>query len=152
MLDILSIRYVAAQKLCVVVDSPVKIWSCTLSRKKCHPVLTILCLSHYLGTIITIFAKYKYSHDFDKSGITLRSSRNEEFWHVLILNAKIHLSFFGARNLIAVEGLLCFFPYKNLICYLISDWKKYISNLQHANCHKLTELFLVNFLINIKKD
>ena len=71
-----SIWYMAAPKLCLVVDSQVKIWSCTLSYKNCH--LTLLCLQHHFGTILTIFAKFKYYFDFDKLEITLQPSRNEE--------------------------------------------------------------------------
>ena len=56
-----SIWCVAAQKLCLVVDSQVKIWACTLSYKNCHP--TLLCLQHHFGTILTIFAKFKYYFD-----------------------------------------------------------------------------------------
>ena len=60
---IVSIWYVAARILCLVVDSQVKIWPCTLSYKNCH--LTLLCLQHHFDTILTIFAKFKYYFDFD---------------------------------------------------------------------------------------
>ena len=68
--DIVSIWYVAARKLCFVVDSQVKIWPCTLSYKNCH--LTLSCLQHHFGTILqnhfgtilTIFEKFKYNFDF----------------------------------------------------------------------------------------
>ena len=45
--DIISIRYVAARKFCVVVDSHVKIRSCTLSYRNCH--LIMLCQQHHFG-------------------------------------------------------------------------------------------------------
>ena len=50
--------YVVARKLCVVVDCEVNIWTCTLSYNKWH--LTLLCLSYPFGTILTIFATFKY--------------------------------------------------------------------------------------------
>ena len=82
--DIVSIWYVEARKLCLVVDSQVKIWSCMLSYKNCH--LTLLYLQHHFGTILTIFAQFKYYFDFDKLAITLKPLRNEELCldHILI--------------------------------------------------------------------
>ena len=59
--DIVSIWYVAARKLCLVVDSQVKIRSSPLSYKNGN--LTLLCLQHHF---CTIFAKFKYYFDFDK--------------------------------------------------------------------------------------
>ena len=78
--------YVVARKLCVIVNSLVKIWSCTLSSKNYH--LKFLRLSHYFGTHLTIFSKSLYYCDFDKSGITLQPSRNAElcFFPILIEN------------------------------------------------------------------
>ena len=57
--DIVSIWYVESRKCCVLVESQVKIWSCTLSYKNCH-----------FGTILTIFAKFEYYFDGDKFGDT----------------------------------------------------------------------------------
>ena len=48
-------------------------------------------------------------------------------------------SFFGVRNLKAVEGLFLFFPTKILFVTFLSDGKK------------LIELFLVDILINVGK-
>ena len=70
--DIVSIWLVAARKLCLAVDSQVKIWSCTLSYKNCHA--TLVCLLHHFGTILTIFAKFKNYFDFDQLAITLQPS------------------------------------------------------------------------------
>ena len=81
--DIASIWYLAARKICLLVDSHVKIWSCTLSYKICH--LTLLCLQHHFGTILTIFGKFKYYFDFDKLAIILQPSRNEELCPLSIL-------------------------------------------------------------------
>ena len=83
---IVSIWYVEARKLCVVVDSKVKNWSCTLSYKHCY--LLLLCLQHHFGIILNIFEKFKYYFDFNQSAITLQSSRNEELCHFPILNEK----------------------------------------------------------------
>ena len=76
----------AAQKLCLVEDSQVKIWSCTLSCKNCH--LTLLCLRHQFGTILTIIAKFKYYFDFDILELTLQPSRKEELLPFPILIEK----------------------------------------------------------------
>ena len=87
--DIVSIWYVASRKLCLVVDSQVKIWHCTLSYKNCH--LTLLCLQHHFGTtfcILTIFAKFNHYFDFDKLAITLQPSKNEELCPFPILIEK----------------------------------------------------------------
>ena len=56
-------RCVAARKLCLAVDSQVKIWSCTLSYKNGH--LTLLCIQHHFGIVLTIYAKFKYYFDFN---------------------------------------------------------------------------------------
>ena len=97
--DIVSIWYVAALKFCFVVDSQVKIWSCTLSYQNCH--LIFLCLQHHFGTILTIFAKFKYYFDFDilaemKNYVPFRSSFKSTAY------------FFGVRNLKAVECIFMF--------------------------------------------
>ena len=84
--DIVSISYVEARKLCLVVDSHAKIWSFTLSYKNCH--LTLLCLQHHFGTILTIFAKFRYCFDFDNLARTLQPSRNEELCPFPILIEK----------------------------------------------------------------
>ena len=87
--DIFSIWYVAARKLCVVVDSKVKNWSCMLSHKNCH--LALLCLQHHFGIILTIFEKFKYYFDSDKSAIKHQPSRNEELCHFPIFIEKYHI-------------------------------------------------------------
>ena len=51
----------AARKLCVVVHSPVKSCSCTLSSTHCHT--KILCISRDFGTNLTTYAKVKYYFD-----------------------------------------------------------------------------------------
>ena len=83
--DIVSIWCVIAKKRCRV-DIQVKIWSCMLSYKTCHP--TLLCLQHHFGTILTIFAKFKYYFDFDKLAIALKPSGNEELCPFPILIEK----------------------------------------------------------------
>ena len=84
--DIVRIWCVAARTLCLVVDSQVKIWSCTLSYKNYH--LTHYCLQHHFGTILTIFANFKNYFGFDKLAIALQSLRNEELCPVPILIEK----------------------------------------------------------------
>ena len=86
MQDIVSIRYIAARKLYVVVNSQVKIWSCTLSSKHCH--LTLLCLQHHFGTILTNIYEVWVSFDIDTLAITLRPSRHEELCDFAILIEK----------------------------------------------------------------
>ena len=77
MQDIVIIMYVAARKVCVVVDSKVKNLSYTLSYKYCHK--TLIFIRHNFGIILTIFEKFKYYFEFDKSAISrLQPSRNEE--------------------------------------------------------------------------
>ena len=83
---IISIWYVAARKIVVVVQSQVKIWSWSMSYKHCHP--TLLCLPHHFGTILTLFTKFKYYFDFGKSTITLQPPWNEELCHFPILIEK----------------------------------------------------------------
>ena len=73
---IVRIWYVAAGKLFVVVESPdlVEIWSGMLSSNSCH--LTLVRILHHFCTHLTIFAKFWYYFDFDKSPITLHFSRD----------------------------------------------------------------------------
>ena len=86
MQDNVSIWYVAARTLYLVVDGQVKILSPTLPYKNCH--LTLLCLQHHFGTVLTMFAMVKYYFDFDKLAITRRPSMNEELCPVPILIEK----------------------------------------------------------------
>ena len=62
-----------------------------------------------------------------------------------------YLSFFGVRNLKAVEGRSISFWYQNLSCYCSILWKE----VQLITHHKLTGLFLVDFFfgggINVRK-
>ena len=149
MQDIVSIWYVVARKLCLVVDSQVKIWSFTLSYKNCY--LTLLCLQHNFVTILTIFAKFKYKIDLNKLAITLQPSKNEELCPFPILIEKHRV----------LQLLLCeksqsscryfhVFPYQNLICYFSIWWKE--QHQQLITYYKLIELFLANFLINVTKN
>ena len=66
--NIVRIWYVADRKLFVVVNSQVKVWSCTLSYKNCHRAL--LCLQHNFGTNLTIFAKFEYYFDLIGNNIS----------------------------------------------------------------------------------
>ena len=84
--DIVRILYVAARKLCLVVDSHVKILSCTLSYKNCHR--TFLCIQRHFGTILTIFAKFRYCFDFGNLPIAIQPSRNKELCPFSILIEK----------------------------------------------------------------
>ena len=136
--DIVSIWYVAARTLCLVVDSQVKVWSCTLSYKNCH--LTLSCLQHDFNTILTIFAKLKYYFDFDKFAMTLQPSRNEELcpFPILIEKCRVcQLLWCGKTQ----SSCMYFhvFPYQNLICFFSIGWKE--AHLQRITYHKLTELF-----------
>ena len=120
--DIVNIWCVAARKLFIVVDNQVKIWSCTLSYKKCH--LTPLCLQNHFGTILTIFAKFKYYFDFDELEITLEPSRNEELcpFPILIEKYRVHQLLFGKGNLKAVEGLFMFsLPQIDLLLFYLME-------------------------------
>ena len=129
MQDIVSIWHDAARKLCLVVDSQVKIWSCTLSYKNCH--LTLLCLQHDFGTILTIFAKFKYYFDFNKLAITLQPSRNEELCPFPILIEKYPvLRLLWSEKSESSWRYFHVFHNQNLICFFfLSDEKKSISNL-----------------------
>ena len=125
--DIVSIWSMAARKLCLVVDSQVKVWSWTLSYKNCH--LTLLCLQHHFGTILTIFAKFKYYFDFDHLTITLQSSRNEDLYPFRILIEKYRvLQLLWCEQSQSSWRSFHVFLYQNLICYFLSDGKKRISN------------------------
>ena len=139
--DIVCIWCVRAQKLCVVEDSQVKIWICTLYYKNSH--LTCLCLPHYFGTILTIFWKFKYYFDFDKSTITLQPSRNED---LCLLNIVIEKVSRTSASLIweISSSWMSFhvFPYRYLICYFFIWWKEVHQQLK--TYHKLTGLFLVD--------
>ena len=75
--------YVASRKLCVVVDSNVKNWYCTLSCKNCH--LTFLCLPHHFLSfwqflrslsIILILVNRQYHFNLKRMGncVTFPSS------------------------------------------------------------------------------
>ena len=121
MQDIVSIWCMAAWKLCLVVDSQVKIWACTLSYKNCH--LTLVCLQHHFGTILTIFAKLKYCCDFYKLAITLQPSK----WRIMSLSYP-HLKYCVLQVLWCERShsswMSCHvFPYQYLICYY-SIWFK----------------------------
>ena len=96
--DIVSICYVVARTICLVVDSQVTIWSCTMSYKNCHQ--TLLCLQQHLGTILTTFVKLKYYFDFDQKAITLQPSRNEELclFPILIENYRVLQHFWYEKS------------------------------------------------------
>ena len=147
-LDIVSICYVATQKLCLVVESQVKIhvWFCTLSYNNCY--LTLSCLQHHFGTILTIFAKFKY---FDELAITLQPSRNEELCSFPILIEKYPvLQLLWCEKSQSSWRYFYVFPYQNLICFFSIWWKEEHHKL--ITYHKLIELFLVDFLINVRKN
>ena len=86
----------AAPKLCLVVDSHVKILSCTLSNKNCH--LTLMPSTQFWYHFEK-FAKFKYYFDLDKLAITLQPSRKEEYVPFpSSLKSIAYFSFFGVRN------------------------------------------------------
>ena len=66
------------------------------------------------------------------------------------LQSIAYFSFFGVRNLKEVEGLFMFFLTKILFVTFLSDGKKSIQQL--ITYYKLTELFLVDILINVRKN
>ena len=116
--DIVSIWYVAARKLCLVVDSHVKKRSCTLSYKNCH--VTLLCLQHHFGTILTIFAKFKYY--FDKLAINTSTFQK---WRIMSLShPHCKVSRTSASLVWEISKQLkvfSFFSYQNLSCFF-SIW------------------------------
>ena len=137
-----SIWYVAALKLCVVIDSQVKIWYWTLFYKYCHQ--TPLCLPRhlvpfwkYLRTLITILILINRQHfNFQemKSCVTLPST----------VKSIAYYSFFGVKNLKAVEGLFMFFsvPQFDLIFfYLVERSASATYNIEQANCFVLDWFF-----------
>ena len=134
---IVSIWYAVARKLCLVVDSQVKIWACTLSNKNCH--LTLLCLQHHFGTILTIFAKFKCYFDFDKLAITIKPSRNEELCPFPILGEKYRVfQLLWCEKSQSTWRPLHVFPYQNLICYFSIWWKE--EHRQLITYYKLIKL------------
>ena len=135
------------ENFCLVVDSQVKIWSCTLSYKNGH--LTLVCLQHHFSTILTIFAKYKDYFDFDKLSITLQPSRNEELCPFPIL----------IENYCVLQRLWCeksqsswryfhVFPTKIwfFLFYLMERRASATYNISQANW-----VVFVVFLINVRK-
>ena len=148
MQDSVSIWYVAARRLCLVVhiDSQVKTWSYTPSDKNCH--LPLLCLQHHFGTILTVFAKFKYYFDFDKLAITLQLSRHEKLcpFPILIEQYLVPQLFWNEKisKQLHSEVLSCF-PYQNMICFL-SIWQKeehqQLKNISQANWVVFGQFFL----------
>ena len=57
-----------------------------------------------------------------------------------------YFSFFGVRNLKAVEGIFMVFPTKIWFSSFLSDGKKKISNLKHITSH------LVDLFMNVRKN
>ena len=120
MQDIVSIWCVAAWKLCLVLDSQVKTWSYTPSYKNCH--LTHSYLQHNFGTILTIFAKFKYHFDVDQLAITLQPSWNKELCPFPILIEKCRvLQLLWCEKSQSSWRYFHVFPYQNLICFF-SFW------------------------------
>ena len=134
MQDIVSIWCVVARKLCLVVDSQVKIWCCTLSYKNCH--LTLLCLQHNFETILTIFAKFKYFFDFDKLAITLQPSRNEEFcpFPILIEKYRVLQLLWREKSQSSWMSLHVFLPiFELLLFYLMERRSSATPNILEGN-------------------
>ena len=123
MKDIVSIWYMEARKLYLIIDSQVKLWSCMLSYKNCH--LTLLCLQHHFGTILTIFTAYKYQIDFHKLAITIQTSRNEELcpFPILIEKYRVLQLLWCEKSQISWRSFHVF-SYQNLICYFSIWWKE----------------------------
>ena len=145
MQDTVNIWCVAARKLCLIVDSQVMIWSCTQEFSS-----TLLCLQHHFGTILTIFTKIKYEHDFNNFAITLQPSRNKEWCPFPILIEKYRvLQLLWCEKSQSIWRSFHVFPYQNLICYFSIWWKE--QHQQLITYYKLIELFLIDFLINLRK-
>ena len=139
----------AARKLCLVVDSYVKIWCCTLSYKNCH--LTPLCLQHHFGTILTIFATFKYYFDFYKLTTTLKPSRNEELcpfsyshWKASRNSASL---VWEISKQLKVFSCFSLPKFDIFLFYLIERRASATYNISQA-----IELFFCDFLINVRKN
>ena len=142
-----NIWCVAARKLCLIVDSQVMIWSCTLSYKNSHQ--QFYAFNTILVRFLTIFAKFKYELDFNNFAITLQPSRNKELCPFPILIEKYRvLQLLWCEKSQSSWRSFHVFPYKILICYF-SIWLKE-QRQQLITYYKLIELFLIDFLINLR--
>ena len=126
--DTVNIWCVAARTLCLIVDSQVMIWSWMLSYKNSHQHFnafnTILvpfwqCLRSLSMNLILITLQLHVNLQEIKNYVPFPSS----------LKSIAYFSFFGVRNLKAVEGLFTFFPTKFWFVTFLSDGKNIISNL-----------------------
>ena len=114
-----SIWHMAARKLCIVVDSQVKIWFCMLSYKNCHQ--TRLCLQRHFGTVLTVFANLSIILILITS--ILRKWRIVSLFHPhwKVSRTSVSLMWEIWKQL---KVLSCVFPYQNLICYFSIWWKE----------------------------
>ena len=94
----------------------------------------LLCLQHHFGTILTIFAKFKYYFDFDILAITLQEMKNYVPFQSS-LNSIAYFSFFGVRNAIAMKIFSCFSlpKFDLLLFYLIERRASATYNILQAN-------------------
>ena len=121
--DTVNIWYVAARKVCLIVDSQVMIWSCTLSYKNFH--------QHFyaFNTIFVPFLQYLRSLSMNLILITLQQHFNLQDIKNYVpfpssLKSIAYFSFFGVRNLKAVEGLFMFFlPNFDLLLFYLMERK-----------------------------
>ena len=100
---------------------------------------------------MTIFTKFKYELDFNNFAITLQPSRNKESCPFPILIEKYRvLQLFWCEKSQSSWMSFHVFPYQILICYFSIWWKE--QHQQLITCYKLIELFLVDSLINLRKN
>ena len=148
MQDIVSIFCLEARKLCLVVDIQVKIWSCTLSYKNCH--ITLLCHQDHYGTILTIFAKFKYEIDFDKLAITLQPTRMEELcpFHLLIKKRTSASLVWEISKQLKVFSCFSLPTFDLLLFYLMERTTSATYNILQANW----VVFCWFFLIKVRQN
>ena len=138
MQDIVSMWYVEAWKLCVTVDSPVKIWSCMLPSKNC--LVTIIWLLRYFW--------YHFGNTYDVKVLF--------WWWKIYKNIQFSFPNFIEKYGVPRDKLLWFeksnswmhfhvYSYQNLSCDLSSSVTEVHQQL--ITWLKLTELSLVDILI-----
>ena len=117
-----SMCNVAARKLWIIVDTPVKIRPCAPTQEYYH--LIFACFSRHIGIILIIFAMFLHYFDMDKSAVNIKLSW-DKYWltSTSALKNIAYISFFDVGDFLAVVGLFLF----DLIWYF--SWKKWISIL-----------------------
>ena len=111
---------------------------------------TLLCLQHHFGTILTIFTKFKYELDFNNFAITLQPSINKDLCPFPILIEKYRvLQLLWCEKSQSSWRSFHLFPTKIWFVTFFIWWKE--QHQQLITYHKLIELFLVDFSINLRK-